>query len=1074
MNKRILSVATGCWLLWLALAVSLRAAGVPLSVLALDHHKRFKIDERMAAYLKSNGIDVVVKPITEPLSQAMLRQFHLVLMSQFGGLQAPWFALPDHVKGYFVMQRNIAELRAYVEGGGGLVFIPNLGEAGGAAATEAFAPLLGPWGIEIIAANARDPAHAWETYSWTTAIAASPVTKGVKRLFYPTQMGRWDDLYPTPPIQLHDKRWRPVVRGMPGSRTQMCLRYTEWFPTAPAQDPPILAAIAEIGAGRAAVFAISPMYLLSYAYRDKKHKNVGEFTTGAIDGVVVEKGDGKQASDGRLLLLNMLKWTGGAGVAAGFGGYTEAGDAALPKPEPPVVPQWLRGWTADSGARFHKTLIGTRSAYSDGAGTIAEYAAAARKAGYSILVMTETFERFDGANWPKLRKDCEAATTDELIVLAGLDFADEYGARYLLFGQSAFPQKFMLTGNGKRLKQTPYLMLGLTPSTSVLARPGSSPLPHELYKFFSALAVYTYRDGRLVDSGFPAYEWQVHNRSDPVPLVVHEVYAPDGIAAATAGHQLFVPADTPANAAWYLRHGHQHYWEVPSRFLVTSGPVIRSLTNSSFTVQNRVPNLTDPTFVVENDVPITDIRYYVDYQLLRRWRPNATEFRGQVALTQPQRTWGFLVITDAKGRSAISPPLKGGKGHGYDWRCSDHQNWFGGAVNYTGTRLPGSVDFTVPAFGTDEGRGLWPHGGGPRRGENLAPLISFPFNSPAVTITDAKIDQRYWKALWEEVAFDAKPSQGTVRSRVYEARVRYHDFHYESFYAFTKRWTRPMMLIEVTVRLRRPVIPTGPVFPGIARVGHRPKRHARDATGKMASDPLTKGVAPLPRGTAVNAFIPLSDGLRVTARGVVGFTPPDWVNGALPTGTEWTARYVSIDAAKHDVATMTQLMGLTKDTPYALRLSRGRLQELAYVAWLQAENFAVAGTIEPYAKMPYSLPLCIKGINWNWPAAVWQPGAENELAAFGVFEQRGWARLDVTRGGPFYAGNVVMADNPRLRISLLEWSADAISLEVNNPTDAAMSASLRTPAAISGRYALAQTIDVPAGTSKRLRFPEAD
>lgn len=787
------------------------------SVLALDHQKRFKLDPKMAEFFESNGIDIVVKPITEPLNQPMLKQFHLVLMSQFGGLQAPWFSQADQVRNFFVMKRNITEVRAYVESGGGLVFIPNLGEAGGGAATEAFEPLLGPWGVRVVAANARDPEHGWETYAWTTNITESPLTKDVKRLFYPTQMGRWDDLYPTPPIQLHDERWRPVVRGMPGSSTQLCLRYTEWFPTEPAQDPPILAAIAELGQGRAAVFSISPIYLLSHAYQEPKKKYVGEFSTGEVNGVVVEKGDGKQTSDGRRLLLNLMKWTGSSGVA-GLGGYTEAAYNALPKPDPPAIPKWLQGWRSDSGAQLYKTLIGARSAYSDGDGTVAEYAEAARKAGYSILVMTETFEHFEAKDWARFRKDCEAATTEDLVVLAGLDLADEYGARYLLFGQSAFPQKFMLTDNGQALKQTPYLMLGLTPSTCALARPGGSPLPHEIYKFFSALAVYTYRDGKLVDNGIPAYEWHIHNRSLPLPFVVHEVYSPAGVEAATSGHQLFVPADTPANASWYLRNGHQHYWEVPARFLVTSGPVIRGLTSSSFSVQN--------------DEPIKDVRYLVDYQLLRRWRPNATEFSGQVSLNHPQRTWGYMVVTDAKGRTAISPPLKGGKGHGYDWRCSDHQNWFGGAVNYTGTRLTGGVDLRVPTFGTNEGRGLWPHGGGPRRGENMAPLISFPFNSPAVTITDAKVDQRYRKALWEEVAGDAKASHGTAPSRVYEANVRYHDFHYEGFYDFTRRSTRPMMVVEVTVRLRKPVVPEDSVFPGIARVGHRPTRHVVDGDGK--------------------------------------------------------------------------------------------------------------------------------------------------------------------------------------------------------------------------------------------------
>ncbi len=1073
-GKKAFTTIAVCWVIWLASAMPLQAADARLSVLALGRPKRFSINEKVAAYLKRNRIEIVVKPFTEPFSQQMLSQFHFVLMTQFGGLQAPWFALNDHLKGYFVMKQNIAEIHRYVEAGGGLLFIPNLGEAGGAAATQAFAPLLEPWGIEVLAANARDDARAWTTYAWTTNVAKSPVTKGVKRLYYPTQMGRWDDLYPTPPIQLHHKRWQPVVRGMPGSVTALCLRYTKWFPLAGAQDPPILAAVATIGKGRVALLAINPIYLLSDPYRDKSKTWFGEFNTGVINGTVIEKGDGEHPSDGRQLLLNMFKWVGQAGVKAGLGGFTPESYEKLLKPDKPKVPAWLLGWNASSGARLYKVLIGARSKYSDGAGAIADYAAAARQAGYSILVMTETFEHFDRANWAQFREDCRAASTDELVVIAGLDLADEYGARYLLFGQSAFPQKFMLMPDGKAIKQTPYMMLGLTPSTSVLARPGSSPLPQEIYKFFSAIAVYTYRDGKLVDNGIPAYQWHIHNRGDPFPLAVHEVYSPEGVAAAGKGHQLFIPADTPRNAAWYLRHGHQHYWEVPSRFLVTSGPIIRELTSTTFTVQNNVPNLVDPKFVVEADVPITDIRYYVNHNLLRRWTPNATKFTGQVALTHSQRTWGFLMITDAKGRTCISPPLKGGKGHGYDWRCSDHQNWFGGAINYTGTRLPGGVNIVVPAFGTDEAKGFWPYGGGPRRGENMAPLISFPYNSPAVTITDATIDQRYWKALWEEVAYDAKPSQGLVRSRIYQGRVRYHDFHYESFYAFTRRQTRPLMLIDISLRLRRPVIPTGEVFPVIARAGHNPVCMIPGTGGPPAGAKLTQGILDLPVGACVGSIIVLTPGLRVDARGNLGFAPPKWNNGALPVDTAWRAGYVAIDPKKHSLDEMRRVMGVAGNTPYALQLARGTLEGFAYVARLKAKNFGVAGTVKPYAKMPYALPLRIEGINWNWPAAVWQPGLKTSIVAFGVFEQNGWARLDVTHGGPFYAGNVVLADDPRLRISLMKWDAKTIAIEVNNPTDAKLTTVVRTPSEITDRFALRETIEVPAGTSLRLRFPGKD
>jgi len=1041
-----------------------------VTALVLDSGKKFKLDPRVEAHFAENDISIVVKRFSEPLSGDMLRQFEFVILPNFAGLQAPWFALRDKLETYFVVERNVAVLRGYVEAGGGLFFAPDLGEAGGGAAVEAFEPLLGPWGVSFTAANARDDTHAWETYSWTTAVTDSPVTKGVKRLFYPTQMGRWDDLYPTPPITLRDGRWTPVVRGMPGSVTARCLRYKDWFAVPGAQDPPVLAAIAEIGNGRVALLAVSPAYTLTHAYNESM-KSLGEFTTGLINGTVMEKGDGENPSDGSRLQLNMLKWVAEAGARAGFGGYNAETYAGLPAPEKPPVPKWLLGWTGDSGAQFHKTLIGARTEWSDGKGTVAECAAAAREAGYAILVLTETFEHFDGDRWTGFLEACDEATSDDLVVIAGLDLADACGARYLLFGQSAYPADFMLTPNGKALKETPYMMLGLTPSTAVLARPGSSPLPHEIYKFFSAIAVYTYRDGKLVDNGLPAYEWHVHNRSDPLPFAVHEVYASKDIAvAAKAGHQLFVPADTPRNAAWYLRHGHQHYWEVPSRFLVTSGPIITSLSSTTFAVQNSVPNLVDPFFCVRGEAPITDIRYYADYNLLRRWTPNATEFQGKVALTHAQRTWGYLVVVDAKGRTAISPPLKGGRGHGYDWRCSDHQNWFGGAVNYTGTRLPGGVNIAVPAFGTDEGRGLWPHGGGPRRGENMAPLIEFPFNSPAVTITDATLDQRYWKALWEEVAYDSKASQGTVRSRVYEGRVRYHDFHYQGFYDFTRKRVRPMMLIEVLLRLRRPVVPEGDLFPAIAHAGRHPLCLLPDAHGTGTSNKLTQGTLELPVGACANNLIALSPGLRVNARGQVGFAPPGWNNGALPTGTEWTGRFVSIDAEKQNLATMRQALGVAAKTPFALELDRGKLDGIAYVAYLEAEDFAVCGRIAPWKDMPHALPLRIDGVNWNWPAAVWQPGAEHELVPFGVFEQQGWARLDVARGGAFYAGNVVLADAPNLRIGLLDWTADGISLEMNNTTGHPVTTRLTTPPEIKGRYRLDEEVTIEAGTSVRRKF----
>jgi len=160
---------------------------------------------------------------------------------------------------------------------------------------------------------------------------------------------------------------------------------------------------------------------------------------------------------------------------------------------------------------------------------------------------------------------------------------------------------------------------------------------------------------------------------------------------------------------------------------------------------------------------------------------------------------------------------------------------------------------------------------------------------------------------------------------------------------------------------------------------------------------------------------------------------------------------------------------LARTAPYKLQLTRGKLTDIAYLAALTAENYGIAGTVTPDAKMPYALPLSIEGINWNWPAAVWRPGAAP--VAFGVFEGHGIARLEVNKGGAFYAGNVVTAGDPRLRITLLEWTADHLTIEVNNPTDALIKSTLTTPTEITELFRMqGQEVSIEPGACVRMRL----
>jgi hypothetical protein len=301
---------------------------------------------------------------------------------------------------------------------------------------------------------------------------------------------------------------------------------------------------------------------------------------------------------------------------------------------------------------------------------------------------------------------------------------------------------------------------------------------------------------------------------------------------------------------------------------------------------------------------------------------------------------------------------------------------------------------------------------------------------------------------------------------------------------------RTMMVIQVDLRLRMPVEPADAVFPAFTSVGPQQAYGIIDPeTGQPVTGKLTKGCIDLPVGGYAGNLIALTPGLRVDARGQVGFANDEQA-GALPAGTAWSARYVK--APKGKVAAMRVLMGFTADTPYGLTLTRGTLGGVAYLATTTAKDGGIAGTVKPApapaatlptdpsaedaiddapkaVPMTYPLPLAISGVNPNWHAAVWRE--DGSLTPFGVFERIGYARLDVTKGGRFYAGNLVTAAGaPALRITVLAWDAAGISLELNNPTDAPIETTLATPVEISGKFRLNQQVSVPSGSMKRVEY----
>ena len=1043
--------------------------------------ERMKVDPQLIEQFERENVKLIVRKISDPLSAEMLRKFHVVMIADWCGLRTTCFFPPSFMEAALTTGRNVTLLQDYVKSGGALFFTPIYGDQ---ISAEGLSNFLKPYGAGLISAQIRDDAHAFSNlknegketmtpegyydYAWTTSVTPHPATRGVERLFYPAGQLRWDDMYSTPVVTLNNIKWTVLVKGMDTSRPSKAIDYDNWHSV--GNEPPVIAAVRPFGTGRVALFTPSFHYTLSGPFSIPKKGWIGEAHTGKIDAILLDKGDGEHPSHGRKLMLNMLRWLAEPARAKGMGGYEEKAFAELAKPKPVPAPAWLSAWKQDDGNRWFKLLVGARSSFSDGKGTIADYAKAAKAAGVSMLFMTESFEHFDPSKWQEYRKACAEASDDSLKVVPGLEIPDAYGNRYLLMGSPVFPAPNLLTPDGKALAKPQYLCLCFPKAITVLHRATTSQVPHELHKQFQGVSVFTYRNAALEDDSLPAYEWQVFRFSNPLPFVVHETYSPDDLAQeVVAGQQMYGSADNLADLSWYLgEHGTSHFWESPVRLQISAGPMITELCGST-------PNQDEPSvkgamqFTIQSDEPIKEVTLWENFNLYRRWTPNTKEFTMRnVKLPEGHANCVLLTAVDAKGRMVVSPGMAFGKQVAHTWRCADRQNWWSFPNIYTGTDIS-QIDLRVPSSdGTLEGSSLFPEMKGPQRGDNLAALLDFSLASPAAYVQDVYVDQRYTRALWSDAAYDAKPSNATVRSRVFEAKIRYHLYWPGKPQSKTDYFP---FLKEVEISLRKPMEPSGDVFPVFTTLDARNAQVRGDmsysyidqATGKEVSGKLEKGFIDLPKGGRVGGFIALSEGIRVSAGGKVGFAPPAWNNGALPIGTKWRASFVTVQPAEAD--RWLNLMGLRGETPFSLKLKRGKLSNLAFAAACEAENYGIEASIDKALDpklmesltmgvvnrdkeglgkplCEYRLPVTVSGICYNWPASlIWNGTMAEEIP---VFEGKAYVRLDTTKTGNYYVGNVILSDATNLRIAILRWSKDACEVEVNNPTRSDITASVWT------------------------------
>ncbi len=1079
-----------------------KPAGAAASILFLSLDPT--LDGTYRTNLLKSGYAVVTASLKTKLDPAFIRSFNVIVIDQTVKAGNQYALFGQYTMDY---QFNMNNVWSAVNDGAGLLIYPNLNDCGGIGAAG-FNQEIKPLGLRIYQAGAVDltrlfnkwQAYGINGYTWTEAIAPHPATEGLKRIYYAAGNARWDDCYLTPPLNM-DTNWTVLVKGMPESMIGVSVA-CKWSPME-AVGPtsvPVLAAVRTVGKGRMAAFALSPNYVHRFGYTLVKGGMIGEAAVGPIDGIVLEKGDGQVPSDTGKFVMQLYRWLGENSKAGGLGGYQ--GGAPVVLADTGVItnyqsvleletmampPSWKHRATSVRRAsgesdfpeladpvtpgeiRYFKGLIGARTKYSDGKGTVAEYAQAARAAGYSVIVFSETFEKLSATGYAELMADCEKNTTADLVCLPGFDIMDPWDNHFLLIAAPFYPRPQWLSADGKRLAQPACINLCYGDHMVAAHRTTKGTVPVERLKHYQAFSVFTYRDGKLVEDATTNYAWQAESASVPHPLAVHEIFSPAEVAgAARTGYQQIMPSDTPANAAGYFRSGLEHYFEAPARFMLSGGPIATAWVG---TPKDAGPASENRDFMrldiaVTNEGPIASVELKDGYNTVRRWVPGTNVFSVSTFFRHSQQRDLYVVAHDAAGRGLLTSVFRTVPRR-YHFRCSDRQNWLGHvAAWYPGQHLPFDLNVSLPVQGTEEGTSVLYNR---TRGTCMAAKLNYPYTSPDVAVLRAVLDEKYTQALREDVGADANPSLPSEPSTVYEGAM--------TTYTFTgKSLSRCPVLVEYDLTLKRDVKLANNLFPGFGAA--RAKSRLWLQAGQIYS--ITNEVKgekgfDIPAFGLGCGFIPLQPGGRI-ANGQFGMAPPPLTNGLLLAGTRLQGKFLLAgtgagvpwssngSAMKDETAWMTQF-GFLGKLPYTVTLRQGSMEMPTFPVKVTAKDGLLAGSVtEVCTNMAFDVPLEFTGMNPNWPAGSWREG-DALIAYTGVFEGRAWPRLDVGKAGKFIAGQLVTASEPAAKIDVVVWTKGRVKLDVNNPTDKPMKLTVQT-AKLPGFKSLKKTIELPAGTSR--------
>jgi hypothetical protein len=674
------------------------------------------IDVDYLRELRRDGLEVDYTDSLDDLTRDRIQKFNVLVL----------FLTPDaHAVTQLAQQsspRRVDVFNRLVDGyladGGGVLLMPGESNVG----KQQLSDLTDRWGAKLPAEriveenpkNVGTMPHSSQgtRLAFTAEIAPSPVTEGVRGIWYPYESARLAAM--TTPIVVDDK-WQVVVRATATSVTDpIDFRRIDAAPglfarEQPERRPPLMA-VRDLGAGRVALIA------------EWRQFSIGSGTKWIFDRDVLDRGLGERRSDFGRLLSNTFRWLAEPSLEGrALGGWEAPPDGLQPsnatdatkaqyRSEPPQYDKSSLDCVPTSeGRRLYRGLIGARTAFSSGSGDVAAYARAARQAGLDFVVFLEDFERMSPEKLKTLSEECARSSDANLLLLPGYSITSNIGNHLFLFSpHPKWPPDSLLTGPRKNVIYiqeqnskgeftgygTQFLSWVLSPCSSSTCQVGYydfSDSPHGMSlrdaRLYAMAGLQYYRKGHLVEDVLDDYLVAADSTIAPTPVSVNEVDSPaDMTREAKSGHALTYAQASSLGASassgifeGALRWSHQ-YDSLP--VFVSSGPKILSWPGLfrvvTYGAEGFAPEraVMQAPLSVASDVGLDDVRIYNGDRLFRRFAlRGARSFEQVLVLDGGVQRNLVVVVRDQRGGRAVSFPRRSwADGALAPIFCSDHIN----------------------------------------------------------------------------------------------------------------------------------------------------------------------------------------------------------------------------------------------------------------------------------------------------------------------------------------------------------------------------------------------------------------